>query len=289
MKQGNVAASSSITSELDYIPQFIGVKFGATGNLSRITVTSDSGDVILNLNEAGFKALAQSYSIALLDAITSVFLVPLGSGQLGVSCTVFIQADSGVGGVDWYTTSKVGIEKDLPITIKSVLMNVKANANSPLSGFMKLIILAMGGSDVCTLMSSSRFGGVSTQMFKEEFVALACHDFNNAGGDVVIDNSDQSVSSVNLNPTAERTVVIHQLAVGGASTPNGMLANLVSYGENGAVLARSVGGGGDVAPVASRDGRKGVGSVISTAASGLSGRGNSVRGGMLSGLFNRNS
>lgn len=228
MRQGNIPVSSSVTEEMDYIPQQIGIKFGATGAIDRITVTTSKGDVIMNLNDAGFKDLAISYSKTALDLTADVIYVPVATGMIMEPCVIYISTTAGVGGVDWYTTNKTGV--DVPVVLRSVLMNVKANANTPISGFYKLCILSMGTSDVCTITSTQKNGGISSQLFKEEFQGLANQVFNNSTDSVIIDNTDQSVSNVNLNPTAERTCVLHQFAVNGATTPSSIGAELAQMG-----------------------------------------------------------
>jgi len=224
MRQGNIPADGTLTEELDVIPQFIGIKFGATGGIEKLTVTTDTGDVICNVDELGFKAIAESYYQTTM-AETDVLYLPLATGQINQNCTVYIRTTAGVGGVDWYTASR-GWTKDVPVCLRTVLNSVKKNSTGQIQGFLKMAVLDMGDDDVCTLTATDAFGGGSNQLFKEEFVSMAAMKYNNSSDFVVIDNTDQSVSSVNLSPDDDRTIVMHMFAINGATTPTGMQAEV---------------------------------------------------------------
>lgn len=215
MKNGNVPASSAANFPLDYVPEFIGIKFGATGAMDKLIVTILGKDAAINITGAMYKLFAQSYNYAALDATVDVMLLPLGLGLInGARCTIDITTGAGAGGVDLYTFSSKAQKDVRPgnrVVISSLLDTVKANSGYQLRRFLKAAVLSPGASDTYNMMGSEIAGRTSQQMTQEEFVAMANMKYDNSNNDLVIDNTDQLISTITLNPSAERTIGIQKL------------------------------------------------------------------------------
>jgi hypothetical protein len=212
MKLGLVAASSSQTYTIDYVPEYIGIRFNATGVLNSITITTDDG-TLLNLSDAGFKAFAQSFKLSAVDATGDVFYVPVAAGMIAnKQCTIYVTTSAGASGIDIYATSTK--EALIPVTFKTYQTDVIANGNTYFKQFGRLAILSMGASDVLTW--NSNVGSSSDRLLQEELAALGQMYYDNSADAVVINNEEGIVSSIVFSPTAQRTCIVHQTSVGGS-------------------------------------------------------------------------
>jgi len=163
MKLGLVAASSSATFTLDYVPEMLGIRFNATGVLNSITLTTDDGTLV-NLGDAAFKAFAQSFKFSAVDATGDVFYVPVACGLIpNKQCTIYVATSAGASGIDIYATSTK--EALIPVTYKTYQTDVIANGNTYFKQFGRLAILSMGASDVLTW--NSNVGSSSDRLLQE--------------------------------------------------------------------------------------------------------------------------
>jgi hypothetical protein len=214
MKLGLVAASSSQTYTLDYIPEMIGIRFNATGTLNSITITTDDGTLV-NLSDSGFKVFAQSFKFSAVDATSDVFYIPVAAGMIAnKQCTIYVTTNAGASGIDVYATSTK--EALIPVTYKTYQTDVIANGNTYFKQFGRLAILSMGASDVLTW--NSNVGSSSDRLLIEELAALGTMYYDNSATpeQVVINNEEGIISSIVFSPTAQRTCVVQQTSVGGS-------------------------------------------------------------------------
>jgi len=229
MKLDNVAASATKTFTLEHVPQFLGVNFLATGTIINVTVNTDIDGMIVNLNEAGIRAIGQSQSFALLTAAGDNFNIPLADGEIkGRRCTITVQTGAGASGCDVYDTSLV--ESFTQQVYSTNMMNILANGSADLAKFTRCVILSMGASDKLTYRAN--VGTTTMMLTKEELVTLGAMVYNNGNDDVVIDNRNQQVGTLTFSPTAERTVVYHRMQIGGSTSMGQMVDNAIKNVNN---------------------------------------------------------
>lgn len=216
----NVTASSSQTFSLDHVPQFIGLGFGATGTLDSITITTDVDGVIMNLNDAAFKGLGQSFYLTANTLTSDVIHIPLADGEISNRrCTITVKTLAGASGVDVYDTSLVSSATNQ--VYKSQMQNILTNGSAVLNKFSKLCLLSMGANDLLTY--KSQIGSTSISLTAAELNSICAMNFNNSADVVVLDNTKQTIQSIMYSPTSERTVVIFSMSVDGDSTMSGMI------------------------------------------------------------------
>ena len=213
-KLGNVAASTSTTFTLDHVPQKLGLGFLATGTINKVLVSTDQDGVIVNLNEAAFKALSASFYLTALDTTSDLISIPLASGEIrGTRCTIQVETGAGASGVDVHDISLV--ESFDKVVYQSTMMNVITNGSAELSKFSKCVILSMGATDVFTYRA--RTGATSITLTAAELKSISAEQFNNAGDFVVLDNRNMIMDSIMFSPAAERTVVFHRMGANGTT------------------------------------------------------------------------
>jgi hypothetical protein len=213
MKLGTISASSSGTFTLEYVPQYVGIKFSTGGTLDSVTVTTDEG-TICNLNGDAVKAIAQSFSFGDLADADNVYFVPLAAGYIGnKKCTVYVSTGAGGTGVDLYGTS---VEKaPHPIIFNSYIFDVIANGNTEINKFTKFGIIGFANTDVLTYNSNS---GSSDRLFLEEIRSIASFDYDNQDDYVIFNNDDADIKNIIYSPSANRTCWLIQMQMQGSKS-----------------------------------------------------------------------
>jgi hypothetical protein len=200
MKLGSVAASASGTYTLEYVPQFVGIKFSTGSTLDSITVTTDEG-TITNLNGDALKAIAQSMSQGDLTDADNVYYVPLAEGYVpNRKCTLYVSTGAGGTGVDVYSTSVEMAE--VGILFNTYIFDVIANGNTEINKFSKFGIIGFSNSDVLTLNSNS---GSTDRLFEEEILSLASFEYDNQDDYVIFNNDQGNIKNIIYSPSANRT------------------------------------------------------------------------------------
>ena len=198
----------------DHVPQKLGLGFLATGTINKVLVSTDQDGVIVNLNEAAFKALSASFYLTALDTTSDLISIPLASGEIrGTRCTIQVETGAGASGVDVHDISLV--ESFDKVVYQSTMMNVITNGSAELSKFSKCVILSMGATDVFTYRA--RTGATSITLTAAELKSISAEQFNNAGDFVVLDNRNMIMDSIMFSPAAERTVVFHRMGANGTT------------------------------------------------------------------------
>jgi hypothetical protein len=213
MRLGNVTASNSQTFTLTHVPQFVGIRFGATGTLQSIQITTDVDGLVCNLTGDAVKAICQTNVYSELEATTDVFFIPVCDGELqGRACNITVNAGVGVGGVDVYDTSVR--QSTTQVMLNNIIMDVIANGSAKFDKFTKLCVLNMQSTDVLT--ANSAIGSTSMQLTSEELLSMGSFYYNNSANVSVVINTEQIVQSVVFSPSANRSVVKQYFSCNGA-------------------------------------------------------------------------
>ena len=224
MKVLTVAANANEIFAQKYCPQMVGIKFGATGNLSSIQLTDKFGTCV-NLSEDTFKAMAQSNYFGVADANNDIFWLQVADGYImDYETTLSVTAGAGASGLEvfyfWGRVSKTGV------VYQSFDQQVVANGNQIFKGFSKLVIASMGATDLLDYVG--RDGAPACKTTVDELVALGLLYFDNDANYVVINNTDQVVSQINFSPVAARTCAVQLMSIAGDTTIQGMTGKLVN-------------------------------------------------------------
>lgn len=233
MRLGAIAASGVGTYPLDHVPQFLGIDLLATGDISKVIVTTDVDGTFVNLNDAALKALAQSMKYTTGAFSTGQILyIPLSDGVIqGRKCTIEVTAGVGASGVEVFDTSRR--QSTTGIVYRSTMQDVLANGGYKFNMFKRLFILSMGTSDVVTINSNN---GASMQVTKRELASLGAMVYNNSNEVAIVENVRGEMRDVTVSPTAQRTCVILQESINGAVTPIAIQATI----ENNRKVAQKV-------------------------------------------------
>lgn len=218
MLLGNVPASGSVNFTLGHTPQFVGIRFGATGTLASVTFTGPHG-IQVNLNEAAVKALGQAMALTSITPTNDIYLIPIAAGFIGGEETsLTVTAGAGVGGVDVYDISTVGNPSGLKFCCE--MIGVLANGSMTFDKFSKLIFLSPASTDVINIIPSD--GTVGMQVQPLEVAAISAIQFNNDTDVCCFNNTDQLYKAVTYSPSANRTAVKVYMMAGGSTTSKGI-------------------------------------------------------------------
>lgn len=233
----NVGASSSSSTQLDHIPQFIGVNLGAAGTIARLTVTSLKRGVLLDLSsEAQVNAIWQSLSYKTVAA-SEVCLIPIAAGYTENE-DININVVTGAGNaITIHDISLVG--NPARIVYVTNVVGITANAQAAFEKFSKMIPISPNAADVITITSADTEN--SNTLTVAELQSITSTQSNNTTV-VVIRNNDQTVKRVQYAPTAAREIVVVKIAVNGTTNMNEMVQEINTN------LQKKIGTGAAAAP-----------------------------------------
>jgi len=187
------------------MPQLLGLELGAAGTITSITLTKTNGEILCSIGEDTFKAVAQSERFeALVD--TDVLWIPVQTGESNESGTISVVTGAG-GTVNVYGFSM----QQGNISILTQEDTVLANQTKTLNKFSKMGVLSMGASDVINITFSD---GTTQLCSAAELASLCSMQFENSGGLIVLDNTDQQFRSVQFKPSANRTIWLQRVSEG---------------------------------------------------------------------------
>jgi len=207
----SVGAGATNQIKLSYTPQFIGIKPSSTvlGSISRVTITREGSDTLLNLDGEGFQVVSSQTTIGDLVANSSatVSFVMLADGWVDGPCTVQVTTDTGQT-CDVYALS---LQKG-NMFIKTLIDTVVANQETRYNKFFRLGIGAgnLSASDVINL----EFQDGTTQLVTaEEISGLGYLIYNNAQETFLFNNQDQHYKAVRIQPSANVEVYVQKFLI----------------------------------------------------------------------------
>jgi len=207
----SVTSGGTNQIKLSYTPQLIGIK--GSGNvqtsISRVTVTREGSDTLLNLDGKGFQIVSSqtTYGDLISNATQTVSFVMLADGYVDGPCTVQVTTNTGQT-CDVYALS---LQKGNTF-IKTLIDTVVANQETRYSKFFRIGISNgdLTSNDIINL----EFQDGTTQLVTaEEMSGLGYMIYDNASESYLFNNSDQHYKAVRIQPTANVPVFVQKFLI----------------------------------------------------------------------------
>jgi hypothetical protein len=197
MKIGTIATGAAVetTINLNYVPQYI--YYVAATQLSSIRVTVEGDGTILDLDTTGLTAVG---SITRFGTVANAYLIPLADGLVKNKVTQLTFTNSAAQTPDVFAFSM----QDASVYVRSRQQLVLANSAQDITDFAYFAVNSPSVADIYTLEFST---GTTQRFAREDFQAMASL-FQNDVTPYVVNNTQQQISVLNVNPSANRTVYV---------------------------------------------------------------------------------
>lgn len=206
MKIGTLAASTTTTINLTWLPQYI---FFVAATVPTLVKTEVYGDgIITDIDGAGCDALN---AIRMYSQVSNGYLLPLANGIVKGKNTAITITNAVAGTVDVY-----GIAQNIgSVYVQMIRQYVLANSGAEFKNFAYLAAPSSGATDVWNISYRS---GVTHQLNRLELNAMLGLKQNPIGSNYSIDNLQREVKLVQLTPAAAQTVyLVRYVPVGGVT------------------------------------------------------------------------
>jgi len=206
MKIGSIAASSSGTIDLTYVPQYI--YFNAATVPTSFVFAVDGDGVTANLDGTGLGIMK---NLRLIGTTSNGYLIQLTDGLIrNKNCHLTI-ANAVASALDIYGFSLVNNGRQY---FNMVQNKALANSGQTYNKFAIMGIPAMGASDFLT---ATYRDGLTQQLTSVELPVIDTQV--QANPVTVIDNVQMQVEQVNYVPTADRSVYVMRYVKASGVTP----------------------------------------------------------------------
>lgn len=202
-----IAASSSDQIKMSFTPQFLGIK--TTGGnvsavISKVIVTREGSDTIINLDGAGYQALSRTNTF---DSIETghCLLVPMADGWVNGPATIQV-ITTAAGSCDVFAFS---LNKGSNL-VRSLIDTIVANQETRYEKFFKVCVAGMTANDIINFEMKD---GTAQLMSFDEVIALGSWTFNNDDDIVEFNNSGQIFKSCRVQPVAQRTAYVQKFVI----------------------------------------------------------------------------
>ena len=190
---GTMAASTTTTLAMTYLPQWLYFQAAITPSTLRVSVLGEG--VLLDLDAVGITALSNLRGV---NGTSNGFLLPLANGLVkGVNVEI-VFTNTTASPVSLYGYS----EQEASVYIESLRSTVLANSGATFSDFAALALPAMAAADTLDIHYSD---GTIQRMHRDGIQAQNMVMQHNILS-YVIDNLDARIKSVTFVPTAQQLV-----------------------------------------------------------------------------------
>ena len=197
MKIGTLTTGAAVqtTINLNYVPQYL--YYVATTQLTGIKVTVEGDGTILDLDADGLSAVS---GIRRFGAVADSYLIPLADGLVKNKVTEIVFTNSAAQTPDVYAFSL----QNARAYITSFRQLVLANSQQDVMDFAYLGIKSGTANDIYQV----EFANGLVQRFNlTEFKGWVTLYSNEVDADV-IDNVEQNIRTVQVNPDTDRTIYV---------------------------------------------------------------------------------
>lgn len=190
-------AGATTTQEITFCPQFLVISGVATIDVDLKVQTLQDG-VIFDVDNAGLQVVKEPAAKG--RPSSNYLIVQLVNGLLGSATTIItLTNNDGVNAVDVFATSEKGKGNTYTTVYRT---KVFANVGQLFKNFSAIYVPSAAAGDIFSVYS--RKNDINDNMRLEEIRALSLYKQNL---DVIgVINFDQSISSVNYTPVADRDV-----------------------------------------------------------------------------------
>jgi hypothetical protein len=207
----SVTSGGTNQIKLSYTPQMIGIKGSVNiqGSISRVTITREGSDTLLNLDGEGFQTVSSQTTIGDLvpNAAATVSFVMLADGWVDGPCTVQVTTTTGQT-CDVYALS---LQKG-GMFIKTLIDTVVANQETRYNKFFRLGI-GVGNLSSGDVINLEFQDGTTQLVTAEEITGLGYMIYNNSQETYLFNNQDQHYKAVRIQPTANVEVYVQKFLI----------------------------------------------------------------------------
>ena len=190
---GTMAASSTTTLAMTYLPQWLYFQAATAPSTLRVSVLGEG--VLLDLDAAGVLALS---NLRAVNRAANGFLLPLANGLVkGVNVEI-VFTNTVASPVSLYGYS----EQEASVYIESLRSTVLASSGATFSDFAILALPTMAAADTLDIHYAD---GTIQRMHRDEIQSQNMVVQNNLLS-YIIDNLDARIKSVTFVPTAQQVV-----------------------------------------------------------------------------------
>lgn len=197
MLLGTVAASSTGTINLTWLPAFIHADIATVPTSLQVSVLGDG--IISDLDGAGINAVTRSRRVGTL---ADQYMIPLADGQVNKNTTITI-ANAQASTLSLYG----GSSQMAKGYFQTLTQYVLANSGQNIADFFELYLPSMGASDVLTVFYENGFSQILTRedlKMNSSFTTYVADDVY----DIRLQNYNQAIRRVNFVPAAAQNVYV---------------------------------------------------------------------------------
>ena len=206
MKIGQLAASTTTTINLTWLPQYLYMVLSTVATAFKVTVFGDG--VISDLDGNGLDTFGQQ---RLIGQETNGYIIALSNGIIKNKNVEITITNAVAAGVDVYGI----VREEGDVYVQTIRQQVLANSGADFMDFAYLGFPSAAAGDKFTVTFED---GTVHDLNRLELTAMLQFTQNIVTGNYIIDNLDGEIRKVNFIPGAAQTVYVQRfLPVGDVS------------------------------------------------------------------------